>query len=31
VKTHLAHVYAKLGVESRAAAVAHALRGQTVR
>ncbi|MFI2101912.1 response regulator [Isoptericola sp. NPDC019693] len=31
VKTHLAHVYAKLGVDSRAAAVAHALRGQTVR
>jgi DNA-binding NarL/FixJ family response regulator len=26
VKTHLAHVYAKLGVESRAAAVAYALR-----
>ncbi|CAM3388435.1 response regulator [Isoptericola cucumis] len=31
VKTHLAHVYAKLGVDSRAAAVALALRGQTVR
>ncbi|GAA1737940.1 response regulator transcription factor [Isoptericola hypogeus] len=31
VKTHLVHVYAKLGVDSRAAAVAHALRGQTVR
>lgn len=31
VKTHLAHVYAKLGVETRAAAVAHALRGQGVR
>lgn len=31
VKTHLAHVYAKLGVDSRAGAVAQALRGQGVR
>ena len=31
VKTHLAHVYAKLGVETRAAAVAHALRARGVR
>lgn len=31
VKTHLAHIYAKLGVESRAAAIATALRREGMR
>ena len=31
VKTHLAHIYAKLGVESRAAAVSIALRRDGIR
>ena len=31
VKTHLAHIYAKLGVDSRAAAIAKALRREGMR
>jgi DNA-binding CsgD family transcriptional regulator len=31
VKSHLSHIYAKLGVDSRAAAVVHALEQQIVR
>jgi DNA-binding CsgD family transcriptional regulator len=31
VKTHLAHIYAKLGVDSRAAAVSIALRRDGIR
>jgi DNA-binding CsgD family transcriptional regulator len=31
VKSHLSHVYAKLGVESRTAAIAHALEHRIVR
>ena len=31
VKTHLAHIYAKLGVETRAAAIATAIRGEGMR
>lgn len=31
VKTHLAHIYAKLGVDTRAAAVSVALRRQGIR